>query len=206
MSGLTPRQRQAFEFIKRFISKNGFSPTLDELGQHMGVTKVTARQYVQALQRKGALRADRYAHRSLEPVDKDEGRTNSLTLPLAGRIAAGSPLDAVEDLEMVDVADALDIGRAEGMFLLQVTGDSMVEEGIFDGDYVIVEPSATARNGETVVALLDDGTATLKKFHREKNRVRLQPANSAMKPIYVRGVAVQGIVKGVVRSLARGEG
>lgn len=201
MRGLTPKQIKALEFIKGFIRAKGFAPTLDELGDRMGVTKATARQYVLALQRKGALRAGRYAHRSLEPVESDEGRTNRLTLPLAGRIAAGSPLDAVEDREMVDIADTLDIGRVEGIFLLQVTGDSMVEEGIFDGDYVIVEPRATARNGETVVALLDDGTATLKKFYREKNRVRLQPANSAMKPIYVRRVAVQSVVKGVVRSL-----
>ena len=199
--GLTPKQTRALAAIKEFIGEKGFAPTLDELGDRMGVTKATARQYVQALQRKGALRADRYAHRSLEPVESDEGEANRLTLPLAGRIAAGSPLDAVEDREMVDIADTLDIGRAEGIFLLQVAGDSMVEEGIFDGDYVIVEPRATARNGETVVALLDDGTATLKKFYREKNRVRLQPANSAMKPIYVRQVAVQGVVKGVVRSL-----
>ena len=201
MMGLTPKQTRALAVIKEFIGEKGFAPTLDELGDRMGVTKATARQYVQALQRKGALRADRYAHRSLEPVENDEGEANRLTLPLAGRIAAGSPLDAVEDREMVDIADTLDIGRAEGIFLLQVTGDSMVDEGIFDGDYVIVEPRATARNGETVVALLDDGTATLKKFYREKNRVRLQPANSAMKPIYVRRVVVQGVVKGVVRSL-----
>jgi len=121
----------------------------------------------------------------------------------AGRVAAGEPIEAIEETEWVDLGDVLGISAARrSLYLLEVKGDSMIEDGIFDGDLVVVEPRQTATNGETVVALLDDGTATLKRFYKERRRIRLEPRNEKLKPIYVRNVRIRGVVKGVVRSLA----
>lgn len=198
MEHLTPTQSRAAKCIRDFFDQHGCSPTLDEIAERMGVTKPTVQQYLQALEEKGVIRRRRYAHRSIELLRRG---TDGTGLPLAGRIAAGSPLEAIEDGEEIDIAGVLG-ARADGNhFILQVRGDSMIEDGIFDGDYVVVERRATARNGETVVALLPDNTATLKRFYREKGRVRLQPANPAMGPIYAEDLTVQGIVKGVFRSV-----
>ena len=196
MEPLTPNQLRVVGFVRDFIRENGYSPTLDEIARYMRVSKPTVQQYLRALESKGVIRRRRYAHRSIEIVRQG---VDGARLPLAGRIAAGSPIEAIEDGETVDIAEAMGVRQDRDHFILQVKGDSMIEDGIFDGDYVVVEKRETARNGETVVALLPDNTATLKRFYHEKGRIRLQPANPNMEPIRVRDVVVQGIVKGVFR-------
>lgn len=197
MERLTANQRRALAAIRDFARERGVSPTLDEIAAALGVAKGTVQQYLKALEAKGAIRRRRYAHRSIELLESGEAGGR---LPLAGRIAAGEPIEAVEDAEEVDIAGLLG-GSGRGRFVLQVKGDSMVEDGIFDGDYVVVEKRQTAEDGETVVALLPDGTATLKRIYRERGRVRLQPANAAMKPVYAKDVVVQGVVTGVIRKI-----
>lgn len=202
MPPLTPRQLAVVDFVRRFRARRRHSPTLQEIAATFRVTKATAQGYVRTLCDRKILRKSRYVHRSIEVVETALADDQSRRLPLAGRIAAGEPIEAVEDTEWVDVGDVLGLDRARGsLYLLQVTGDSMIDDGIFDGDYVIVEARRTAADGETVVALLEDGSATLKRFYREKRRIRLEPRNERLKPIYTRNVTVRGVVKGVVRSL-----
>jgi repressor LexA len=196
---MTPKQMKVFEFVRDFIGTWGYAPSLAEIASRMKVCKVTARQYLQALERQGLISRRRYGRRAIEiePVSRTRGGASEI--PMLGCIAAGEPVDAVEIPETLDVGGSLDAGGE--IFALRVRGDSMVGEGILDGDYVIIEKAQTARNGQVVVALLDDGSATLKKFYREKNRVRLEPANENLRPIYVKSVTVQGIVKGVFRPM-----
>jgi repressor LexA len=199
MSNLTPKQMRITEFIRDFIEDREFSPTLDEIADGLGVTKPTVQQYLTVLEEKGVLRRERYAHRSIEITDPAFMRAAGT--PLVGRIAAGRPREAVETEETIDIDDILDLDGGRSQFLLQVEGNSMIEDGILDGDFVVVEKATKAENGQTVVALLSDGSATLKRFYREKKRIRLQPANPDLKPLYVKKVTIQGIVRGVVRPL-----
>lgn len=202
MARLTPKQARVLRCIEGFIAQRGYSPTLDELAAELRRAKPTVQQYLRALEARGAIARRRYAHRSIELAEPPQGPPAPLRLPLLGRIAAGQPIEAVEVPETLDVAASLGLvaGRRE-LFALQVVGDSMIEEGIFDGDYVVVERRDDAENGQVVVALLPDNTATLKKFFRERARVRLQPANPNLKPVYARQVAIQGIVRGVFRTV-----
>jgi len=198
---VTPRQFQILTFVRDYRRRLGYSPTMQEIGDHLGLTKVTVFEHVGALERKGLLRRGaRHKARSLQVTSKatfpDERPTR---LPLRGRIAAGAPIEAVEDAEALDLEEVF--AHAGQTFVLQVTGDSMIDEHIRDGDYVVCERTNTARNGQTVVALLRDGEATLKTFYREKGRVRLQPANPDFQPIYTDQVDIQGVVVGVVRRL-----
>ena len=201
MESPTPRQLEILRFIRDFRSREGYSPTMQEIGNHLGLTKVTVFEHVGALERKGLLlRGPKHKARSLRVSGKVEFPDERATrIPLVGRIAAGLPIEAVEDREMLDLEELFD--RPRGTFALEVTGDSMVEDHICDGDLVICERRQDARNGETVVALLTDGEATLKKFYREGNRIRLQPANADYDPIYTDRVQIQGVVVGVVRKV-----
>lgn len=195
---LTKRQFDVLEFIRQFRARRGFSPTLEELGQHFGVSKVTIHEHICALERKGAVRRARGEARAVEPAEEPAFAAGAFRpLPLLGHIAAGQPIEAVEDREMVDLTAML--SSSKDCYVLRVKGDSMIDEQIRDGDFVIVEQRDSAHDGETVVALLDSGEATLKKLYREKGRVRLQPANPNMEPIYVDHVQVQGAVIGVLR-------
>jgi len=194
---VTPKQLKVLDFVRDFIRERGVAPTLEEIASHMRVCKVTARQYLQALERRGAISRKKYGWRGIEINSLWNMHRDGIRLPLLGCIAAGSPLEAVEIPETLDLDENFAAG--EDLFALRVKGDSMVEEGILDGDYVIIQKREAAQNGDTVVALLDDGTATLKKFYREKNRIRLQPANEKLKPLYVKTVAIQGVVRGVFR-------
>lgn len=198
MRRLTPRQLEALEWIRGFIADHGYAPTLEEIAEGLGVAKPTVQQYLEALEAKGAVARERYAHRSIEVLDDEAASTE---LPLLGRIAAGQPIEAVEVPDAVDVGQALGLGGDRELFCLEVKGESMIEDGILDGDCVIVERRDTAEDGQTVVALLPDGTATLKRLYRERGRVRLQPANPAVAPLYATDVQVQGIVRGVLRRL-----
>ncbi len=200
-TNITPRQMQILTLIRDFRHKHGFSPTLQEIGDVLGLTKVTVFEHVGALERKGLLRRGaRHSARSLRISGKvnfpDERPTR---IPLVGRIAAGLPIEAIEDTQSLDLEEIFD--RGGETFVLQVSGDSMIDDHICDGDFVICERRQSANDGETVVALLDDGEATLKRFYRDKNRVRLQPANPAFEPIFLTNVQIQGVVIGVLRSM-----
>ncbi len=193
---VTPKQLRVLEFIRRFCDANGYSPTLDEIARSLKVSKVTILQHVRALERRGAIRRGRYQSRSIEICATEA--VSGLGIPLVGTIAAGAPIEAVEERESLDLSELI-AGRAEP-FLLRVRGDSMIEEQIRDGDFVVCERRHTARNGETVVAVLPGGDATLKKFYQERDgRIRLQPANAQLRPIYADRVEIRGVVVGVLR-------
>ena len=203
---LTPKQLHILTRIRDMRLTRGYSPTMQELADELGVSKVTVFEHVQALIKKGALLRQPNKARSLEvnpEVDLPDEQRNT-RLPLVGSIAAGVPIEAVEDREYLDLEDLFAAGGAAGnTFVLRVRGDSMIDEQIREGDFVIVQKRNTALNGQTVVALLEEGDATLKKFYREKGgKVRLQPANDKYEPIMVDegGVQVQGVVIGVVRT------
>ena len=201
MQNITPRQMEILRFIRDFRDRYGYSPTMQEIGDHLQLTKVTVFEHVGALERKGALlRGVKHKARSLRVAPEfDFPEDKPTRLPLVGRIAAGSPLEAIEDAETLDLEEIFD--RPTDRFALRVTGQSMIDEQIRDGDFVICERRNTARDGETVVALLEDGEATLKKLYREKGRIRLQPANPDFDPIYADHVDIQGVVIGVLRKL-----
>ncbi len=193
---LTPRQHDIIEFIREYVAENDYAPTMQEIADRLGVSRPTVFEHIEALEAKGAIDREPVRARGISLAPEMEDHPTAL--PLVGRIAAGQPIEAVEDTEILDV-ESLFEGRKGEKFVLQVRGDSMIDEQIRDGDFVIVEKRDTARNGETVVALLEDGEATLKIFHQEKGRIRLQPANPTMKPIYVDDCQIQGVVIGVLR-------
>ena len=202
---LTPKQLHILTRIRDLRTAYGYSPTMQELADELGVSKVTVFEHVEALIKKGALLRQANKARSLEVSAKvglpDEQRRTRL--PLVGTIAAGCPIDAVEDRQHLDLEELfVRRHKKESPFVLRVRGDSMIDEQISDGDYVVIEPCHQARNGQTVVALLDNGEATLKKFYRQRDGIRLEPANAQYEPIYVKDCKVQGIVIGVIRSYA----
>ncbi len=196
---LTRRQREIYDFVREFVDSSGYSPSLEEIGAHFGLSSVaTVHKHVHHLVEKGLLKKAWNRSRSVEPVQQDG--SGAVTLPLAGIVAAGHPIEAIEDNETLDVPRDLVPDRGQS-FALRVRGDSMIEDQIRDGDYVVVESRCEARNGETVVALIRGEDATLKKFYRQGAEVRLEPANSAMQPIVVpaEDVEVRGVVCGLLR-------
>lgn len=194
---LTKRQKEILDFINDFISDYGYAPSYREIGQHFNLSSTaTVAEHVQALQNKGYLKIDPNEARSIELIDDE--KAEAIFLSLAGLITAGQPIEAVE--EKAQIAVPIDFVKDEAKsYVLRVKGQSMIDEGIYDGDYVIVEENSSPRNGQVVVALLDNSFATLKKFYKEANRIKLQPANSSMKPIYAKDVLVQGVVRAVIR-------
>ncbi len=195
---LTPRQLEILTLIRDGRRSDGYSPTLQEIADELGISKITVFEHVEALLGKGLLSRRSNKARSLELTASarlpDERPT---LLPLVGRIAAGHPIEAIESPDNVDLEEVFTSRHPVGV--LTVTGDSMIDEHIRDGDLVVYERRSNPRNGDTVVALIDGEEATLKKFYREKNHIRLQPANPKYKPIHVRDVEVQGVVIGVIR-------
>ena len=201
---LTPKQLWILKRIRDWRLANGYSPTMQELADELNVSKVTVFEHVESLIKKGALIRTPNKARSLEvnPAVELPDEQDGARLPLLGTIAAGKPIEAVEDRQFIDLAQmfAHSSQSESSTFVLRVRGDSMIDEQIRDGDFVIVQQRNTARNGETVVALLEDGEATLKKFYREQGHIRLQPANDTYAPIIVEDCRIQGVVIGVVRS------
>ena len=196
-SELTPRQNSIFKFIRAHIGKFGYGPTVREIADEFDIASPNgAVCHLDALVAKGFIVQRSRKSRSIElsPEFQEEIRG----LPLAGEVAAGAMHEAIEQNERIDFARMLE---KRGAYALKVRGESMIEAQICDGDYVIVHPKRTASSGDIVVVRTSDGEATLKYWFPEKNRVRLQPANRKMKPIYRRDVRVLGVVKGVVRSL-----
>jgi len=203
---LTPKQLEVLKRVAEYRAEQGYSPTMQELADHLGVSKVTVFERVESLVRKGALEREPNKARSLSIAENVRiPGTSPTQVPLAGRIAAGHPIERCEDNAYLDIEAFFGprIGQRGNTFALQVEGDSMRDEGILDGDYVLVEQRANARDGERVVALLPDGETTLKTFFREGARFRLQPANPAFDPIVVDDCQNQGIVMGVMRRYRR---
>jgi repressor LexA len=200
---LTPKQLKILQLIRDTRVRCGYSPTMQELADELGVSKVTVFEHVEALIKKGALAREPNKARSLSIAEgialPDEEQP--LRFPLVGKIAAGYPIEKFEDHDELDMMDVFGprVGQVGATFALCVDGDSMKDEGILDGDYVIVERRDTARNGDRVVALLPNGETTLKTFFREGDHIRLQPANDAFEPIIVKDCKVQGLVVGVLR-------
>ncbi len=197
-SRLTPRQLQILTCVRDFRRKHGYSPTMQELADDLGITKVTVFEHVGALERKGLLRRLAHKARSLEVSPHASFPDESATaFPLRGYIAAGAPIEAIDNKDALELSELFP-GKPS-IYLLRVRGESMIDEHIREGDYVVVDGRREWRDGETVVALLENGEATLKKIYREKGRIRLQPANPDFRPIYVDKLDVQGVVVGVLR-------
>lgn len=198
------RQKQIVDFIGQYIQRNGHSPTLQEIADAMNLSSLaTVHEHIAALVRKGVIKKYEGSVRGLEIVDQRYVNTGvGLDLPILGFIAAGKPIEPYTDPNAsLGVSPTMVSGKKRA-FVLQVKGDSMVEEGILDGDYVIVEEESEVQNGDIVVALLENGLATLKRFFKEATRVKLEPANSNMSPIYATNVRIQGRVVGVIRKFA----
>ncbi len=197
MASITPRQRQVLDFIEAFTREHGFAPSLEEIAEHMGFSSVSnAHQHVAALIRRGHLRRDPNRPRSLEVVRPAEDLHE---LPLLGFVAAGEPIEVAEQQETFSLCPEM---LRRGDYVLQVRGDSMIDEQIRDGDYIVVRAQQAARNGQVVVALIGGSAATVKRFYRERRgRIRLQPANPALAPLLYKAseVVIQGVVTGVVR-------
>jgi len=201
---LYKRQRQIIEFISQYIQKHGYSPTLKEIANSLGVSSLaTVHEHLEALVKKGIIKKYEGSVRGIEVLDRKVGRgLDGIDIPHMGFIAAGKPIEPHTDNDTTFQVSPSMISNKKRSYVLQVKGDSMVDEGILDGDYVVIEQREDANNGDIVVALLDNGLATLKRFFREATRIRLEPANSAMKPIFATNVRVQGKVVGLIRKLA----
>jgi len=200
---LTKRQSMVLEFIRASIDERGYPPTIREIGTHMGIRSTNGvNDHLKALEKKGYLVRDELKSRALRPADTILEETE---IPILGRIAAGSPLLAQENIEDTVRVDSFFLGNTHQVFALRVVGESMIEDGIFDGDYIFVRKQITAAPGQIVVALIED-EATVKRFYPEGDRIRLQPANASMAPIYVRKedfrqTAILGVVCGVYRRM-----
>ena len=202
---ITKRQRQVYDFISEFVQRNGYSPSFEEIGEGLELSSLaTVHKHISNLEKKGLLTRDYNRSRSIDLLPP-KGRlkqamsvNTTMVLPLMGRIAAGEPIEAVQSNETISLADFV---RSKEVFVLEVRGDSMQDEAILNGDYVMVEKSRTAHNGDIVVALVEGTDATLKRFYREGENIRLQPSNVSMKPIIVpaASVEIQGKVIGVLR-------
>ncbi len=200
---LTGKQLQVLRFIRDYRREHALAPTLDEIAAHFGVSKITVHEHLGHLEKKGAifrLRARARGIQVLHDPDSPEAEASSSgALPLLGKIAAGRPIEAIEDRELIEISDLIPHGPNH--YLLEVRGDSMIDDHILDGDYVVVERREHARNGETVVAIIDDNEATLKRFYREERHFRLQPANPKYPPLIRDRVQIRGVVVGVIRQV-----
>jgi repressor LexA len=200
---LTRRQRQILDFVDGFTTDHGYAPSFEEIAAQFGYASLaTVHEHLENLRAKGYIRKGYNESRSIQVVPA-EVRVAAVAVPLLGLVAAGAPIEAIPDQEAVSVPEDM-LGRG-AHYVLRVTGDSMIDEQIRDGDYLVVRHRETAENGDMVVALVDQESATVKKFYRERDgRVRLQPANEALEPMYFGPdrVRIQGIVMGVMRRYA----
>ena len=195
------RQRQILDFLNNYISEHGHAPTLVEIAKKLGVRSLaTVHEHLQTLERKGLIRRAAGLVRSIELIDRKIGQVVSgIELPLLGFIAAGSPIEPYTDPNATFPISPNMVSPNKKSYVLQVKGESMIDDGILDGDYVVVEETDQANNGDIVVAMISNGVVTLKRFFKEKDRVKLAPANSSMQPIYVKDVTIQGKCVGVIR-------
>jgi repressor LexA len=193
----TEKQLRIMEFIHQFREARGISPTLEEIAENFGVTKITIYEHINQLERKGALKREKFRARSIELLVPVENRKSRLSLPLMGHIRAGSPIEATEQREDLNLSEILPVGKS--CYALRVRGDSMVGDHIADGDLVIVEKAKTVKDGDTVVVVLEDGSAAIKRCFNEKSCVRLMSRNGGVKPILAKNPDIRGVVIGVLR-------
>jgi len=203
-SPLTKKQRKTLDFVTTFIEQKGYSPSYREIANGLKLSSVaTVAQHIDTLVEKGFLEKGNNSARSLIPVHEVESYINKpgIGLPILGLIAAGSPIETIAGHKETLEVPAFMVGT-KNSYVLQVKGQSMIEDGIHDGDYVVIQEKEVPSNGDTVVALINDGEATLKKYYKEGSRIRLQPANSSMEPIYVEAstpIKIQGVLIGLIR-------
>ena len=201
---LTERQQMVLDFISESIGDRGYPPTIREIGERLKIRSTNGvNDHLKALERKGYITRDDMKSRAVRPVGMEPA--SMVSVPILGRIAAGAPLLAVEHVEDTVQVDSFFIGATQEVFALRVVGESMIEDGIHDGDYIFVKKQITASRGDIVVALIED-EATVKRYYPEGDRIRFQPANAAMEPIYVRreqfkATSILGIVVGVYRKM-----
>lgn len=195
------KQRQILDFIKQFIQSNGSAPTLKQIAEAISVSSLaTVHEHLQALEEKGLIKRKHGKNRSMELTEGDNNFVSEgFEAPILGFIAAGAPIEPYTDPNATMGIPSAFVSGKKRTYVLQVRGQSMIEDHINDGDYVVIEQTESASDGEIVVALLDNGMATLKRFFKEATRIRLQPANSTMQPIFVKNVRIQGRVVGLVR-------
>jgi len=197
---LTKKQKQIYDFINRYTEQYGYAPSLIEIGKEFGVATVsTIHKHISNLVEKGLVRRAKGVARSIELVNRKTG--NLWMIPLSGVITAGKPIEAIEiPDEVIEIAQDRRFQRGE-LYALRVKGNSMIGDGIFDGDIAIIKNQKWADNGDTAVAIIDDNEATLKKFYKERRRIRLQPANPTFQPIFRKDVEIRGIVVKIIRDL-----
>ncbi|KKQ21426.1 MAG: Type II adenine specific DNA methyltransferase [Candidatus Wolfebacteria bacterium GW2011_GWC1_37_10] len=198
---LTKRQKQILDFITYYNKRYGVSPSLEEIKRHFRLKSVSGiHQHIETLKKKDYLNKAENQPRSIEVLRREE----MIKIPLLGIIAAGQPIEAIENPSETITVSKNEIGKFGNYYALRVQGNSMIDDGIFDGDIVVIRKQETADDGQTVVAIIDDNEATLKKIYREKSRIKLQPANQEMLPIYRKEVEVRGVVVKIVRNLENG--
>jgi len=201
MEGATERQRRILEVIEEFRAERGYPPSVREIGERVGLSSSsTIHAHLKTLERRGYITRDPTKPRALRSEGRSENPPDSVVMPIVGRVAAGVPITAQENIEGEFVLPASFAPRASDSFMLRVKGDSMVGAAILDGDLILVRPQPSAENGEIVVAMVDD-EATVKRFYKEDGRIRLQPENPEMAPIFSSDVTVVGRVEAVVRKI-----
>ncbi len=195
------RQKQILDFLEGYINKHGHAPTLVEIAKKLGVRSLaTVHEHLQTLERKGLIKKSSGLVRGIEIIDRKIGEVvKGIELPLLGFIAAGSPIEPYTDPTATFQVSPNLIAPHKKSYVLQVKGESMIEDGILDGDFVVVEETKDVRNGDIVVAMINNGVVTLKRFFKEPGRIRLEPANAKMQPIYATDVTIQGKVTSVIR-------
>lgn len=217
---LTPKQLRVLEQIRNFENSRACSPTISELAKNLDLGRSTVFEHIAELRRKGLVTNSQGKARSLKLTGKASGLLNCIRrkpnpqtisrripsrepqnpIPLLGRVAAGRPIDALENNEQITLETMFD-NQSRDLFALEVRGDSMIEEGIQSGDYVICKKTPAARDGQLVIAVVEEDTATLKRFYREKNRARLEPANKAFEPIFSDNCRIEAVVIGLLRKI-----
>jgi repressor LexA len=209
---VTPRQVQLLDTITRFRASCGYSPTIGELARQLSISRTTAFEHIEQLRKKGLVSHQPKVARSLNSTSKARKLLNGLAdhqpesveesdgeIPLVGKVAAGLPVEAIENKEHLSLESCF--GNHNDIFALEVRGDSMIDENIHEGDYVICKRTSSAADGQIVVAIVDNDNATLKRFYKEQGRARLQPANDAYEPIYTDNCRIEGIVVGLIRKI-----
>lgn len=195
------RQKQILDFINQYISKFGYAPTLSEIAKKLKVKSLaTVHEHLQSLEKKGLIKRSSGFVRSIELIDRKIGQiVKPFDLPILGFIAAGAPIEPFTDPNATFQVSPNLVNENKKSYVLQVKGESMIDDGILDGDFVVIEETNQAKNGDIVVAMIENGIVTLKRFFKEPNRVRLEPANVKMQPIYAKNVTIQGRCVGVIR-------
>lgn len=204
MNNISSRQKTILDFIKSEVKEKGYPPSVREIGEAVGLaSSSTVHGHLERLEKKGYIRRDPTKPRAIEILDndgKDNSESDIVKVPLIGKVTAGLPITAIENIEEYYPLPASMVKNGE-VYMLTIQGDSMIEVGIYNGDYVIVRKQSTANNGEIVVAMTDEAEATVKRFYKEKNHIRLQPENSSMEPIILDNAVILGKVIGVIRQI-----